>query len=140
MGAMFVNPLMLFGAAAIAAPIILFLLTRFRTKRVEWAAIIFLQRAMKKQQRRLRLENLILLLIRCLLLILLALALARPTTSQRFGPTVFLPPLATVWHDLHFLNNLAPLSGVAEASMVMAFSMTAAAPPLAGAASAMATA
>ncbi len=78
MGSMFVNPLMLFGAAAIAAPIILFLLTRFRTKRVEWAAIIFLQRAMKKQQRRLRLENLILLLIRCLLLILLALALARP--------------------------------------------------------------
>src|SRR5688572_24139746 len=69
---------MLFGALAIAAPIIIFLLTRFRYKTVEWAALTFLQRALKKQQRRLRLENLLLLLIRCLVLILFALALARP--------------------------------------------------------------
>ena len=69
---------MLFGIAAIAAPIAIFLLTRFRPKRVEWAAVIFLQRALRKQQRRLRLENLLLLLIRCLILILLALGLARP--------------------------------------------------------------
>jgi len=75
---MFVNPAMLLGAAAIAAPIIIFLLSRFRYRTVDWAALVFLQRALKRQQRRLRLENLLLLLIRCLLLILFALALARP--------------------------------------------------------------
>ena len=74
----FVNPAMLWGSAAIAAPIAIFLLTRFRYKRVPYAAIVFLQRALKKQQRRLRLENLLLLLIRCAIIILLAAALARP--------------------------------------------------------------
>lgn len=74
----FVNPAMLLGALAIAAPIIIFLLTRFRHRTVDWAAVVFLQRAIKRQQRRLRLENLLLLLIRCLLLALFAAALARP--------------------------------------------------------------
>lgn len=78
---MFVNPAMLAGAAAIAAPIIIFLLSRFRYRTVDWAALVFLQRALKRQQRRLRLENLLLLLIRCLLLILFAFALARPRST-----------------------------------------------------------
>jgi hypothetical protein len=75
---LFVNPALLLGGLAIAAPIIIFLLTRFRYRTVEWAALTFLQRAFKKQQRRLRVENLLLLIIRCLLLLLFALALARP--------------------------------------------------------------
>lgn len=78
MGTYFVNPALLWLGLAIAAPIIIFLLTRFRYRTVEWAALTFLQRALKKQQRRLRLENLLLLLIRCLILLLFAVALARP--------------------------------------------------------------
>jgi hypothetical protein len=78
MSSWFVNPALLWGSAAIAAPIIIFLLTRWRYQTVEWAALVFLQRALKKEQRRLRLENLLLLLLRCLVLILFALALARP--------------------------------------------------------------
>jgi hypothetical protein len=81
-GSYFVNPGMLLGAAAIAAPIIIFLLTRFRYRRVEFAALVFLQRALKKQQRRLRLENLLLLLIRILILLLLAVTLARPRAPR----------------------------------------------------------
>lgn len=78
MGNYFVNPALLWAGLAVAAPIIIFLLTRFRFRTVEWAALTFLQRALKKQQRRLRLENLLLLLIRCLVLLLFAMALARP--------------------------------------------------------------
>ncbi|MCW8138696.1 MAG: BatA domain-containing protein [Planctomycetota bacterium] len=78
MGTYFANPLLLWGGLAIAAPIIIFLLTRFRFRTVEWAALTFLQRAVKRQQRRLNLENLLLLLVRCLILLLFALALARP--------------------------------------------------------------
>lgn len=78
MGTYFVNPALLWAGLAVAAPIIIFLLTRFRYRTVEWAALTFLQRALKKQQRRLRLENLLLLLIRCLIVLLFALALARP--------------------------------------------------------------
>lgn len=79
----FVNPWMLLGAGAIAAPIVLFLLTRFRYRTIEWAALVFLQRALKREQRRLRLENLLLLLIRCLILILFAAVLARPRSQAR---------------------------------------------------------
>ena len=74
----FLNPLLLFGTAAIAAPIIIHLLMNRRIKPVVWAAMRFLQAAVQKNQKRMNLEDLLLLLLRCLLLILLALALARP--------------------------------------------------------------
>lgn len=86
MGTYFVNPALLWASLAIAAPIIIFLLTRFRYRTVEWAALVFLQRALKRQQRRLRLENLLLLLIRCLIILLFVLALARPR-AQELVPT-----------------------------------------------------
>lgn len=86
MGTYFVNPALLWASLAIAAPIIIFLLTRFRYRTVEWAALVFLQRALKRQQRRLRLENLLLLLIRCLVILLFVLALARPR-RQELVPT-----------------------------------------------------
>lgn len=83
MGTFFANPALLLGGLTIAAPIVLFLLTRFRYRTIEWAALKFLERALKKQQRRLRVENLLLLIIRCLVLLLLALALARPRSAAR---------------------------------------------------------
>ena len=74
---LFANPLMLAGAAAIAAPIALFLFNRFRFQTIEWAAQLFLQRAFQQQKRRLQFENLLLLLVRCLILITLSLGMAR---------------------------------------------------------------
>jgi len=74
----FLNAILLGGAAAIAVPILLELLNRNRIKKVRWAAMRFLRSSVEKNRRRLRLEDLLLLLVRCLLLILLAIALARP--------------------------------------------------------------
>lgn len=74
----FAHPLMLAGAAAIVAPIALFMLNRFRFHTIDWAAQLFLQRAFQQQKRRLQIENLLLLIIRCLILIMIALAMARP--------------------------------------------------------------
>ncbi len=73
----FLAPAVLAGAAAIAAPIAIHLLNKTRVKVVRWAAMRFLQDSVKKNQRRLQIEDLILLLLRCLLIILLALAFAR---------------------------------------------------------------
>lgn len=74
----FLNPLLLFGMAAVAAPIIIHLFMNRRVKPVVWAAMRFLLVSVQKNQKRMNLEDLILLALRCLLLILLALALARP--------------------------------------------------------------
>ena len=81
----FVHPALLFGALAFAVPLIIHLLNRQRYKRREWAAMEFLLRAFKKQRRRLRTENLLLLLLRCLIPVVLALAIARPVFRDTIG-------------------------------------------------------
>src|SRR5437763_4578317 len=85
----FLNPLLLAGLAAIAVPIIIHLLNRRKFQKVVWAAMRFLRISVEKNQRRMRIEDLILRLLRCLLLALLAVALARPAilsnTTEHFG-------------------------------------------------------
>ncbi len=73
------NPAMFWvGLAAILSPILIHLLNKRRFKIVDWAAMDFLLDADKKNRRRVRLENFILLLLRCLAMLLLGLMLARP--------------------------------------------------------------
>ncbi len=81
------NPLMLgLGGLAVLSPIIIHLLNKRRFKIVDWAAMDFLFDADKKNRRRVKLENFILLLMRCLAMLLLGLLLARPfLPSGTFG-------------------------------------------------------
>jgi hypothetical protein len=74
----FLNPWLLAGMAAIAAPMIIHLMMRRRVRRMKWAAMRFLKVVVERNERKLRVEDLLLLLLRCLLLVLLAVALARP--------------------------------------------------------------
>jgi hypothetical protein len=62
-------------------PIIIHLLNRRKHQRVIWAAMRFVLAAIQKNQRRMNIEDLILLALRCLVLALLALAMARPTIN-----------------------------------------------------------
>src|SRR5436189_4604456 len=85
----FLNPVLLGGLAAVSIPILIHLLNRRRFQKVVWAAMRFVQASIEKNQKRTRLEDMILLALRCLLLALLALALARPAilsnASDVFG-------------------------------------------------------
>ncbi len=81
----FLNPLLLFGALGVASPIIIHLLAKKRVKRVVWAAMKFLKVTVQRNQRRMNLEDVILLLMRCAFLCLLAFALARPVLRQSGG-------------------------------------------------------
>lgn len=89
----FVNALMLAGVAAIAIPIIIQLLTRRHQRTVPWGAMRFLQDAVRKRRRKVLLEDILLLVCRCLLPALAALALARPfvTPGSRVPWVVVLP-------------------------------------------------
>ena len=88
----FLAPAVLAGAAAIAAPVAIHLLNKTRVKVVRWAATRFLQESLQKNQRRLQVEDLILLALRCLFILLLALAFARfvlnPGGTQESGGSV----------------------------------------------------
>jgi hypothetical protein len=73
---------MLAGLAAASIPIILHLLNRRKFRERRWAAMRFLLAAIKKNQRRIRLEQWLLLAIRTLLIILVVSAMARPFLEQ----------------------------------------------------------
>lgn len=82
---MLLNPLMAWiGAGAVSVPIIIHLLNKRKFEKVLWGAMRFLKISVEQNQRRLQIEDLLLLALRCLLLFLLGLALARPTI-QSFG-------------------------------------------------------
>lgn len=74
----FFNPALLWFALGGAIPVIIHLLHRQKFKRMRWAAMEFLLRALQKTRKRMQLENLLLLLLRILIMILLSLAIARP--------------------------------------------------------------
>lgn len=71
------------GLLAVAIPIVIHLLNRRRYKIVEWAAMRYLLEAIKQNRRRMRLESLLILLLRCLAVALLGFALARPMACNR---------------------------------------------------------
>jgi hypothetical protein len=103
----FLNWAMLAGLAAVAIPIIIHLLNRHRATLVDWGAMRFLLASLTMRRRRIMLEEIILLALRCLVVALLVLAMARP-----FLPTRTTIPWATV---LPALLVAAILIGVAAA-------------------------
>jgi Aerotolerance regulator N-terminal/von Willebrand factor type A domain len=74
----FGNLAMLGWLAAAAAPLLIHLWSRHRFREVDWAAIQFLLAAMRKNARRLQLQQWLLLAVRTLLVLLVVLAMAEP--------------------------------------------------------------
>ena len=74
----FLTPAFLGALACIGIPLLIHLIRRRKLKIVPWAAMEFLRQSQKKQRRRLRIEELILLALRMLIVATAALAFARP--------------------------------------------------------------
>lgn len=80
----FEAPGLLWGLALGAAPIIIHLLNKRKYRETTWAAMRFLLEAVRKNSRRLRIEQLILLAVRTAILLLVVVALAEPLV-ENFG-------------------------------------------------------
>ena len=78
----FGNLLMLGWLAAAAVPILIHLWNKRRYREVSWAAIEYLLAAMRKNSRRMWLEQWLLLAIRTALVALVVLAVAQPFLEQ----------------------------------------------------------
>jgi hypothetical protein len=75
----FVTPAFVGAGLLLASiPIIIHILNRRRFKIINWAAMTFLLQALRKNRRRLRFEQWLLLAVRCMVLALFGMALARP--------------------------------------------------------------
>lgn len=80
----FITPAFFIAGGLLASiPIIIHILNRRRFKIVDWAAMDFLLKALRKNRRRIRFEQWLLLAVRCLVLAILGLALARPTGCEQ---------------------------------------------------------
>ena len=86
----FLAPLFLAGALAVGLPILFHLIRRTSREQTLFSSLMFLEPTPPRVTRRSRLENIILLLLRCLILCLLALGFARRTAvaarSEPSGP------------------------------------------------------
>ncbi len=76
------NAAMLAGLVGAIVPIVIHLLNRTRDPVIEWGAMQFLELG-RQERRRMRLNELLLMLAQMALLALVALALARPYWSRR---------------------------------------------------------
>ncbi|MBZ0153361.1 MAG: BatA domain-containing protein [Planctomycetes bacterium] len=77
----FLNPALLWAVPLCAVPIVIHILNRRRFHRVPWAAMEFLLAAMKRNRKRLRMEQWLVLLLRTLAVLLLVFLVARPQLS-----------------------------------------------------------
>jgi len=82
----FLHPwFMIAGGLLVSAPIIIHLINRMRFKRIRWAAMEFLLKSQKRNRRRLIIEQMILLALRCLLVLLTGLLVARFVGARPTG-------------------------------------------------------
>lgn len=77
----FYNPLMLYGLVATLIPLAIHLLSRRRTVSLPFSNVALLQTLQQDRMRRVKLRQILLLLIRSLLILLLVLAFSRPAVQ-----------------------------------------------------------
>ena len=81
----FVHPLLLWGLAIAAVPVLIHLINMMRHRRVEWAAMEFLLISQKKHRTWVILKQLLLLLLRMLAIAAMALLVAQPLLNNRLS-------------------------------------------------------
>jgi len=75
----FLNPIALFGLFAALIPILLHIFNLRKLKRIEFSTLTFLKELQKNKIRRIKIRQLILLILRTLLIFFIVLAFSRPT-------------------------------------------------------------
>ena len=81
----FLNPILLFGLAAALVPLVLHLLTLRRLRTIDFSSLRFLKELQKSSIRRIRFQQILLLILRTLLMVFLVLAFARPALRGSFA-------------------------------------------------------
>ncbi len=81
----FVHPILLWGLAAAAAPVLIHLINMLRHRRVDWAAMEFLLVSQRKHRTWIILKQLLLLLLRIIAVAVVVLMVAQPVLHSQWG-------------------------------------------------------
>ncbi len=84
----FINPFLLLFAAAASIPLLLHLFNRQRVKIVEFSTVKYLLSLQKTRMRKVRIRQILLLILRTLALLAIAFAFARPTIRGGYLPSL----------------------------------------------------
>ena len=84
----FLNPFLLFGLAAAALPLLIHLLNLRRLNTIEFSSLRFLKELQQTRIRRLKLRQILLLIIRTLLVVFLVLAFSRPAIEGNLAGAI----------------------------------------------------
>ncbi len=99
-GLSFLNALFLAGLAAAVLPILIHLFSRRRARRIQWSSTRFLREVNRQRIRRVKLRQLLLLLLRVAAIALFALAMGRPAlTGNLLRPGGKAPSTAAIVLD-----------------------------------------
>jgi len=77
----FLNMILLGGMLAGAIPVIIHIINRNRFRRIQWGAMHLIEQILRQRRRRLKIEQILLLLVRIAIPVLLALCMARPVLT-----------------------------------------------------------
>ena len=80
----FLNPIILFGLVTASLPVIIHLLSRRKARNVAFPSIAFLEKMRSERIRRLRLKQIIILILRTLIIACIIFAFARPALRSAF--------------------------------------------------------
>jgi len=82
---MIINPFLLIGIIAAGIPLLIHLWSRRQTKTIDFSSIKFLVSLNLKKVRRLRIQQILILILRMLIVILIVLGIARPVLNSKFA-------------------------------------------------------
>ncbi len=74
----FLSPILLGALAAVGVPVAIHLFNKFQTRVTDWGAMRFLLESVQKNQKKVKLDDLILMILRCLVVAFIVFAFARP--------------------------------------------------------------
>lgn len=115
----FLSPLFWIATAVIAGPILLHLVEKEKRKRIPFASLMMVPRVQLKQMQKRRIENLLLLILRCLGIILIVGAFARPVATgawfDRLNP-LGSRSLVILLDNSHSMSRPGVWSGALEAA------------------------
>ena len=95
----FINGILLAGAATFLIPLLIHLFNRSKFRVIQWGAVHLLESVIRVNRKRIQIEQIILLIIRCAIPILLALCLARMVIQEwnQFLNWILLPIITLVF-------------------------------------------
>ncbi len=111
----FLNTTILLLSALAIIPILIHLFNRQRVKRIQFSSIRYLKSLQKTRMRRLKLKQILLLILRTLIILLLVIAFARPTTEGSYSAALGSAAQASV--VLLVDNSLSMSTETAEGSL-----------------------